>query len=430
MCHARIPPGAARRASARSAVLAILSLALLTGCTERASRWTGTVTDSAGITIVRNTHTGIWPAGEEWTLEEELAIGAEAAAPAYQFGSIGGIAVDSRGRVFVLDDQAQEIRVFSAEGVHEATVGRRGEGPGEFTGAQTVLMGPGDTLLVPDRRSQRMNRFSPEGSFLGATGYRRADGLTISFRANSSGRILEQLRPIVLGRPASENPEDVMVRWTPAGTRADTLTGFPSGEILRLADPWSPRFFAYAPEPLWDVTANGGLILGVSDGYRLEVFSPDGAPVLAVVMEHTRPSVTQADIAVVRSHMAEGWSRAGAPPAQVERLQNLWTFGDTFPAFTAVYSGPRGSIWVQEVTAPSAMSLERVRTLQAPDDCASDRWDVFSATGRFYGVVTMPARFRPALFRDDRLYGIRRDEFDVQQVVRFRVRGDSGKPLL
>ena len=132
-------------------------------------KWMGTVRDSAGVTIVENTLESIWSVSDQWTLEEELRIGAIEGDPDYQFGAIGFIAVDSRDRLFVMDAMAQHIKVFSPEGRYEQTIGGPGAGPGELgQGAITLFMGPGDTLLVPDLGNQRINRYAPDGTSLGS----------------------------------------------------------------------------------------------------------------------------------------------------------------------------------------------------------------------------------------------------------------------
>jgi hypothetical protein len=109
----------------RAGTVLILA-ACLAACGGEESRWAGTMSDSAGVTIVSNTDVGIWGPGEGWALEEELRIGAVEGAPEYQFGQVSRIAVDSKGRIFVLDGQAQHIQVYSPDGTHEQTVGARG----------------------------------------------------------------------------------------------------------------------------------------------------------------------------------------------------------------------------------------------------------------------------------------------------------------
>jgi len=48
-------------------------------------------------------------------------------------------------------------------------------------------------------------------------------------------------------------------------------------------------------------------------------------------------------------------------------------------------------------------------------------YDVFEADGTFLGSVRLPARVTLYRFRGDRVWGVRRGEFDESYVVRFRL---------
>jgi hypothetical protein len=48
------------------AVVSLLLAGFLAACGGQETRWAGTISDSAGVTIVSNTETGVWAAGEEW----------------------------------------------------------------------------------------------------------------------------------------------------------------------------------------------------------------------------------------------------------------------------------------------------------------------------------------------------------------------------
>ena len=152
----------------------ILSFAALfaAACSSGGGDWAGSVTDSAGVSIVANPATGMWGRGQAWTVQEELRIGALEGDPEYQFGQVaqGGITVDSHGRIYVLDQQAQEIKVYSPDGAYEKTIGKQGGGPGELRAAQFLVMGPGDTLVVPDLGNRRVSKFSPDGTLLASAG--------------------------------------------------------------------------------------------------------------------------------------------------------------------------------------------------------------------------------------------------------------------
>jgi hypothetical protein len=42
---------------------------------------------------------------------------------------------------------------------------------------------------------------------------------------------------------------------------------------------------------------------------------------------------------------------------------------------------------------------------------------VFGNDGRYLGTVSMPPRFTPFFIRDERVYGVIRDDLDVQYVM-------------
>ncbi|MDQ7041814.1 MAG: 6-bladed beta-propeller [Rhodothermus sp.] len=70
--------------------------------------------------------------------------------PHSMFGIIKDVAIDKEGRVVVLDFSYQEIRLFDRSGTFVTTVGRQGEGPGEFVQAGHLWFADNDTLYVYD----------------------------------------------------------------------------------------------------------------------------------------------------------------------------------------------------------------------------------------------------------------------------------------
>jgi hypothetical protein len=68
---------------------------------------------------------------------------------------------DTRGRFYVRGSYATEIKVFGTDGRLITTIGRAGDGPGEFRGIATVHHTEADTLHVFDESSRRYTVFSP-----------------------------------------------------------------------------------------------------------------------------------------------------------------------------------------------------------------------------------------------------------------------------
>jgi hypothetical protein len=397
----------------RYATLAVLLSSVLLACSEEASRWTGTVHDSAGVTIVSNPEVGLWSPGKKWTLTEELRIGTVEGSPEYQFGDLGGVVADSHGRIYALDVMAQEVKVYSPEGTFLHVVGGPGGGPGELRGAVALLMGPGDTLLVQDNRAYRINRYSPDGSSAGGYPIPLNERHPQAFRATESGVIAEQFQyPESPGQLQPEAPVDAIVRETTGGVVLDTLLTYPS-----LA---APGVQIYAPGMAWDLTDSTGLVCGVSDDYRIEV-REGGALRRIVAKPFFHQPISEQEKAAILDRMARAAVESGATPSWLAMMRDATHVGDFVPAFGRIAAGPEGTIWVQRIRPVADLLEEGQPDFTHP---GASEWDVFDSEGRLLGVVTMPPRFIPTEFRGNKIYGVLRDESDVSYAVRLRVVGD------
>jgi len=398
----------------------LISIAACSG----AESWTGTVTDSAGVAIVTNTDQGMWGRGEGWTLEEELRIGSLEGDQEYQFGQIGLIAIDSRDRMFVLDMQARDVRVFSPDGTYEQTIGKPGSGPGEL-GAQVgaLFMGPGDTLLIPDLANQRVNRYAPDGTSLGSFPLRLETGLPMSIVATRTGVVAEQVRPISLPDRPARDSLDFIVTLATDGSVLDTLMRFSPGASLVVNAQGAQRTI-FAAEPVWTLSDDLKLYFGITNEYRISVFGPEGNLQRIVTKPVEPPPVTDRDKEMMWE-VIEQQVRDNVPPESfmpvMQQVRQTTGFAEYFPAFFSMSIGRNGSIWVQHLRPPAEVTEEELETYDMNQDIGSRDWDVFDPSGRYLGVVTMPPRFTPRLILGGKIYGVWRDDLDVQYAVRLRI---------
>jgi len=98
-------------------------------------------------------------------------------------------------------------------------------------------------------------------------------------------------------------------------------------------------------------------------------------------------------------------------------------FTEYLPPLETIVAGPAGTTWVQHVQAPSDLPDKEYDPLDATMDEGSPDWSVFDREGRYLGVVRMPDRFKPMVFRGDKIYGVWRDDLDVQYVLRLGILG-------
>jgi hypothetical protein len=100
-----------------------------------------------------------WALGEEWRFSETPLVTIGAVDGPEAIGTVGrivdesGVALLSDGRIAVADGQANEIRIYDASGNRLTSVGRTGDGPGEFQGLRGIATFGGDSILAWDSRA-------------------------------------------------------------------------------------------------------------------------------------------------------------------------------------------------------------------------------------------------------------------------------------
>lgn len=392
---------------------------LLTACAgDSGGRdWAGTVADSAGIPVAQNPEHGIWGPEEAWTVEEELSIGSLEGDHTFQFGQIAGVDVDADGNVYVTDAQAQEIRVFDAAGAYLRTVGSPGGGPGELGRGVSGVFVVGDELVVPDLGNMRVSRFRADGTFIASEQIDLAKGVPLRLDMAAGGRLVAQYRNIVADSTVAPTG-DPIVTLPLAGATPDTLAVLPVGQSFQVQG-GQARIRQFEPEPIWDADPDGRLLTGMNDGWRFQIWAPDGSLARIITRPHQRKPFTDRDQQVFKDAMMELFRQQGVPPEAAQAVLAQMEFADYYPAFVSLALGPLGSVWVQHFrTGDEIAGADGTFDIQ---DLGSTTWSVFDAEGRYLGDVTFPGKYQPIRAIGDRFYGIARDELDVQSLKVYRV---------
>jgi len=402
--------------------IAVIVLWIAAACADSGGHWAGTISDSAGVTMVLNPEEGMWGESEGWTVREELLIGSVDASPDYQFSLAYGIAVDSKGRIFVLDARERHVQVYSPDGAFERSIGRRGRGPGELEYAPYILMTPGDTLVALDMGNQRLQRFASDGRALESPSFSAADGVPLRVRGNSRGVMAVQLRRwAVAGQNPAEDRQDVIVVPGRDGKTRDTLLAFAPGRGERYTASGPPEYTIKAPEPSWDLTDANTLVFGTGADYRIEIRSLDGVLQRVVEKRYAPRPITARDRQGYLKSLRAAYGGSGSDQEIAAFLRQNVHFTEYLPPLETIVAGPAGTIWVQHVQAPSDLPDKEHEPLDATTDEGSPDWSVFDREGRYLGVVRMPDRFKPMVFRGEKIYGVWRDDLDVQYVLRLGI---------
>jgi hypothetical protein len=357
-----------------------------------------------GVIHVRNPEGGSWGPGEGWRLEEELRIGTADGQGLDAFGDmISSLALDPLGRIWVADQQSNEVRVFEADGRPVRRVGGTGRGPGEFLMPFRIFPDPAGRMWVADVMNARFTVLDTAGAVLET--HRRphpGGGNRPLWGFDGEGRLLESEIRIVEG-----GSRESIVRLDATLAPADTFVLPPMGDPRHLRELRVERSVMRIQVPLTPMGVVGvgpdhQLWTGWSDTFRLVQRTLEG-DTLRVVERAWTPEPVTAEHRAAALEEVVWYLEAGGEldPGEIPA---------TLPAFRDLLVDHEGRPWVVAATGPR----------MAP----WDRFHLFEADGRYLGEVEVdpPMAPGPVLFGDGVVWATVRDELDVVYLVRYRVR--------
>jgi hypothetical protein len=160
-----LAPGSGRKRKFLSLISILSLIIILSFCVQSKNDWKGTIENINGVTFVRNPKQGLWDAKGKIPIRlvQERQVGKSDAQEEYLFVYISDVAVNSKGDLYIADRQLNEVRKFDKEGQYLLTIGRKGQGPGEFQSISTISINKHDDLIVFDNRIGRISIFSDRG---------------------------------------------------------------------------------------------------------------------------------------------------------------------------------------------------------------------------------------------------------------------------
>ena len=308
-------------------------------------------------------------------------------------GYVTSVAVDGDGRIYVADQQANEIRVFSPGGECVRTFGRSGEGPGEFGWLAGIAWQPPGHLWAFDAMRHRFTVFDSLGTVSGT-------------------HRLQLGRTGTLPRRLWVDTEGHLHFWFPGHddiVKYDTGPGLDS--LARVSEPTIPpdprmRYtgevgtgdyrismefvMPYAPRVQWTVNSDGNIWQASTSAFAIHETTYAGDTLRTIQLDREPPRLDGQE----RDSIA---AAAGIParrlPAHKHALENI-------------RSSPDGWVWVET------------------EGGATGGWEVFDERGYYLGRVDSPVPIekQPApFFGVGSVTAVTLGEFDVPYVVQLRI---------
>ncbi len=358
-----------------SIVLFLSIFMILVSCGRQRSEWKGTIEEINGVTVVKNPKEPIHSA-DVFSLEEELSIGEVEGREEYMFSGIRSMVIDDAGRIYVLDRRDPHLRVFERNGAYIRTIGRKGQGPGEFTMPLGVSITRQNELVVDDFRS-RLAFFSLEGEFK-----RNLQVATIGLLGidiDSEGNLIG----ITIVRE-EENPRYELKKFDSDLNYLHSLGSSPTPS----ANP--AGFNPFGGIIRYQIDSNDQVICGYPEDYEIKIFDKEGNLKRKIIKDYDPVEITEEEIKE---------ETEGMPP---EQKLSIPKYHMAYERFTV---DDEGRIFV--------MTHERV------EEGEGYYYDVFDPEGKF--IAKVPLKIRPYLFKNKKLYIVEQDEEGYLFVKRYRV---------
>ena len=325
----------------------------------------------------------------------------------FLFGTIAELLRDEAGNVYVLDSQLCEISVFDPAGVHLRTIGRQGEGPGEFQNAADMYWAPGGEIGVVQAWPGKVVMLTTDGlpgrafplPYRGGGGFQSVSrGMGVGDRAVLSGTAW-----------TNEDGQQIQLTYLKAYDADGTeLAHFHETAAEQRFGGWEFQEERWSDfQRRWAVAPDGRVAAALSFGdYRIHVWNADGS--LERVIE--RPGY--ADV-----------QRTGEEKQVFQTLYDRFTswnpnstfvVSDRHVAVQKILFRADGSLWVQ-----SGRDAWRA----AKDEFTA--FDVYDREGRYLRRVELRAELDAVqdgiFFAGDRVYVVT----DLFGALMARIGGDE-----
>jgi hypothetical protein len=392
-----------------TAVAAGIALVAVAGAAPAAAQ----TRDSAGIAIVESSLARVGTRAPFRVSDKPtLQIGVETGDRNLQFTQIVGATRLADGSIVVADRGSAEIRTFDASGRFIRKVGRKGQGPGEFSDLADVRALGRDSLVAWDAFG-RFTIIAPNGNVArtftvhGGPASERAVGLVRGALGDGSFFAYRVARVPAPQQEAAVRDTFQVALYTRDGAYVHAIGDFPGLErilhmggsmpgpdgVMRAA--WSVKGKPFASETYLRAGADG-MYAGRGDRYEILRFNRSGA--LERIIRVDQPPVPVTADMIARHRTEPRGRNSPSRPIVEPKIDAAW-YPKVLPAYAALRIDGAQRLWVKDYPIPGEKQ---------------PRWKVFDRSGALLGSVLTPAGLEVLEIGTDYLLGVWLDQLDVE----------------
>ncbi len=382
-------------------VLMLLGIPLIfMSCNSPEDGWGGRIVEVDGVTIVRN------PAEPYFgditiELEEDLEIGNDED-PNYQFYNVIGIALDSEHNLYVLDSGNHRVQKFDRDGHYLLTIGREGEGPGEFVRLTDVFIDKQDTIYLSDRR--RIQIFDNTGVYIDS----------IPFDNNINDFFLDIVGNVYtfIMQNDEEGSKKYLIKYDRQGKIVKRIAEFSDVQSVQSRDSSgvTASYKAYHQYNYWPFLlpiSEEQFIYAYPSDYVITTMSYKGEIGAKIEKDEPPKPISGAEKDFIINQIEEAFERRGRKPPR-EVVEASCQFPPHRPFFYGMTVDDKGRIYIRK--ARSVL-----------DESGQAEFDIFSNDG--YYLYKTFLSFSPEIINNGLLYDIfTSEETGEVKIKRYKVK--------
>jgi len=260
-------------------------------------------------------------------LEKDLVIGERPGAKEPLFQSIRSFRVDNSGNIYVLDSRAPKLIKFDSRGNVLFSIGRKGQGPGEFMVPTMMELGKQNSILVYDLGNRRLSYFSADSGALLEEKSTARLGRLFRVDDDSQGSFFG-----TLNLPGPEQKVQIVTKYSPSLE--------PVKEFFRIEDrQLGSEVRPYAPNLLFRVLSDGRLLVANDAEYKFYWYDEKGGLLRTAQTDYRPVAFTAAD----KARYIEAFTKDGGPLPNDE----MFVFPDEYPPIEHMVTDDRDNIFVR-----------------------------------------------------------------------------------